>query len=164
MMPNSAVPIEAVVCDFANVVLLPAATRPASFDAYFDTLAARGPMQLLDHFTLNEPLLDALRSVSERLPVHLFTGGHIHELPEVVPHLARTFSGQFSPRQIPYSKSDPQAYRKLAVLARLLPETTLFIDDTASNIQAARSAGFQTHLYTTNQAILPVLDSISRQA
>ena len=56
---------------------------------------------------------------------------------------------------------DPLAYQKLTVMAQLTPETTLFIDDSAANVEAAAQAGYQTHMFTDNQALFKILAGIT---
>ncbi len=54
--------------------------------------------------------------------------------------------------QLKLAKPDPEIYRKTAQALHAEPETILFIDDREENIAAATALGFQTILYTTQQA------------
>ncbi|NQW11939.1 MAG: HAD family phosphatase [Alphaproteobacteria bacterium] len=45
-------------------------------------------------------------------------------------------------------KPDPEIFHRLIGRADLVPERTAFVDDSAANIETARSLGFQTHRFT----------------
>lgn len=49
--------------------------------------------------------------------------------------------------EVGMAKPDPAIFRLAAKRCGLVPEHTLFIDDHAPNLQAARALGFQTHLF-----------------
>ena len=51
------------------------------------------------------------------------------------------------------TKPDPRIYRELLERGRLRPETTVFIDDNAANIEAARSMGLIGVLYTGSERL-----------
>lgn len=50
--------------------------------------------------------------------------------------------------EIGVAKPDAEAFRQAADVAGVEPSVCLFVDDKLENIEAARSLGFQTHLFT----------------
>jgi len=46
------------------------------------------------------------------------------------------------------AKPDPAIFELLIERYRLMPEQTLFVDDVAANVEAARSVGLHAHLFT----------------
>lgn len=57
-------------------------------------------------------------------------------------------------------KPEAAFYRRLLDRHGLLAERCLFIDDVPANIQAARALGFQTHRFTTPEALGSDLESL----
>ena len=51
-------------------------------------------------------------------------------------------------------KPDPAIFRRAAARFDLQPPATLFIDDSARNIAAARALGFQTHHFNGGPALI----------
>ncbi|MDR2466686.1 MAG: HAD family phosphatase [Prevotellaceae bacterium] len=49
-------------------------------------------------------------------------------------------------------KPEPEIFRKFIELSGVTPEETLYIDDSAENIEAGASFGFQTMLYGSNSS------------
>lgn len=56
-------------------------------------------------------------------------------------------------------KPDPRLYRQAIERFGLTPADTLFVDDSAANIEAARALGFDTHHFTDPAALRPALEA-----
>jgi putative hydrolase of the HAD superfamily len=54
-------------------------------------------------------------------------------------------------------KPDERIFKKVLKASRLIPEETLFLDDSDLNVQAARSVGLQAVLITPDYTILEAL-------
>lgn len=52
--------------------------------------------------------------------------------------------------EIGVEKPDPRAFEAVCAALRVLPADCLFIDDAAVNVEAARAAGMQAHLFQDN--------------
>ena len=56
------------------------------------------------------------------------------------------FDGIFLSYQIKAVKPDPEAFRQVIKLSGVIPEETLFIDDSQKNLDSASGFGFETLL------------------
>ncbi len=56
-------------------------------------------------------------------------------------------------------KPDPEIFRRAAARFGLEPAATLFVDDSAHNIEAAQALGFRTHHFTDPAALRPALEA-----
>lgn len=115
--------------------------RPVSADAW---VAARRVA------TRARPdVLDIASRLQDRVTLGLLTNnGHLmaDELPRIVPQLFPLFAGRaYAAARFGVAKPDAAAY--LGCLAELdaEPARTLFIDDSAANVDGARAAGLHAH-------------------
>nr|WP_321450128.1 HAD family phosphatase [uncultured Carboxylicivirga sp.] len=71
-------------------------------------------------------------------------------------HIEELFTDAYYSYQLGCSKPEKCAYEKVIDLSGLKPETTLFLDDSELNLQAAKELGFQTQLVTTKHSIVEI--------
>ena len=100
-------------------------------------------------------MLDELRGLGKRLyaltnypePSFTFTC-------ERFPSLVDKMDGAVVSAREKVVKPDPAIFRLLMERYRLIPERSLFIDDTPANVEAAAQLGFQTWLYAEEDRIV----------
>lgn len=110
--------------------------------------------RFFDHFQLNQPLVDYLLSVNNRLSINMFTAGHVQNLPEVRAEFNKIFERVFSKAELGIDKTSPDAYLKIAQELGKKPEEILFIDDTQDNVRAAEAAGMKGLVFIGNDEVL----------
>lgn len=146
--------IKAIVSDFSRVLLFPKDTsHQGGLNVLHKKLSQNPEYNPLDHFELNMELLDFYRSLKEKYPLYIFTKDSIQEAPEFQKYLQPVFEKIFSASKMNTSKKDPEAYRKIAADLDLNPETILYIDDSAENIEAANKANLHSIQYQTNEVL-----------
>ena len=128
-----------------------------SLNRHHATLETQPGYRVLEHFTLNTELLDFLRQFNSHWPVILFSDGGLHALPDIAPKLEGIFQHIITADEMGYKKSQPEAYLGLAYRIGCTPQELLFVDDTAANIAAAKTAGCATHLYSSNSDLINLL-------
>ncbi len=102
-----------------------------------------------DIFWANEPMHALIRSLHGRFPIHLLSNTndiHVEGLFRDFDVFGCVTTGVYS-HEVQASKPDPRIYAIACEKCGIEPKTTFFIDDLAANIEAARTAGFQTHHY-----------------
>ena len=151
--------IKALILDFSRVLIFANADVP-SLNRHHNDLQAQIPgYHVLDHFRLNLELLDYLKQLSVRIPLYIFSDGKLHTLPEIAKPLEGIFKKIVTASEVGYKKSQPEAFLALAYRLGYAPSELLFIDDQATNIFAAKVAGFVTHQYTTNTELIGLLNN-----
>ena len=106
----------------------------AGMRAVFETLAGRMPVYGVSNFS---------RELFDRtLPVYPFLG---------------RFAGLVLSGDEGINKPDPRIYQRLCERYALAPGDCFFIDDSAANVEAARSFGMRAHVFTDAASLMPVL-------
>ncbi|PZX15014.1 2-haloacid dehalogenase [Palleronia aestuarii] len=92
-------------------------------------------------------LLRALRS--KGVPVHALTNFGVESFALAKTHypFLNEFDTAFVSGHMGVTKPDPRIYEMVEATTRLAPETLLFTDDRAENIEAAAARGWQVHLF-----------------
>lgn len=72
-------------------------------------------------------------------------------------NLEELFTEVFYSYKMQLSKPDPECFQYVVNKTGLIPERTLFLDDSAKNLEAAGKLGFQTVLVSPNNTILDIL-------
>ena len=156
--------IDTIVSDFSKVCLF--AKDPSysgGLNALNNRLMAEDPKYpFLDFFVVNEALLEYYRQLNRVMPIYMFTSETIQNHPALEPRLKSVFRGLFSAQELNLSKRDDKAYLSIVEMVGSRPGEVLYIDDKASNLEAAARAGLGTVLYTTNEELIRELDPIAR--
>jgi putative hydrolase of the HAD superfamily len=106
-----------------------------------------------DIFTENNLMVELVRRLHGRLPLYLLSNtSDIHRefIFRRYPIFQQFTDGVYS-YEARVSKPDPEIYRIAQRQFGADPARTLFIDDLAANIEAARQQGFQVHHYDMHQ-------------
>jgi putative hydrolase of the HAD superfamily len=102
-----------------------------------------------DIFTENNLMVELVRRLHGRLPLYLLSNTsdiHLDFILGKYPFFQHFADGVYS-FKARVSKPSPEIYQIAQRQFGIVPERTLFIDDLAANIEAARSLGFQVHHY-----------------
>jgi FMN phosphatase YigB (HAD superfamily) len=150
--------VSALVIDFSRVLIF-ASAEVESLNLHHQELAAVAGYRVLDHFRLNNELLDYLRIFDAKWPVVLFTSGRLHALPEIAPRIEGIFKRIMTVEDLGYEKNQPEAYLALAYRIGRTPQELLFVDDQQRNLEAAKVAGYMTHQYSTNSELIKLLEA-----
>ena len=136
--------------DFSRVLLFPIdQIYSGELNEKYKLIKDSPGFQFQENFQLNEPLLDYLESVKDSKDLYIFTSGFIQNDSSLKPRLSSVFKDIFSAGELGVSKKDPNAYEVVAEKINKLPSEILFIDDTLSNIEAAKQAGLNAVVYTS---------------
>lgn len=155
--------ISALVIDFMGVLLQVRTDVPnvEHFSPYNKTAAVPGSnpggYNPLDHYELNLELLAYLRQFNLRWPVILFSSGQVARDPQISPQLEGIFKRIITTNDIHFEKTESEAYLAVAYHIGRTPQELLFVDDSLSNLAAAKTAGCVTHQYTGNEELIKLL-------
>lgn len=116
--------------------------------------------RFFDYFQLNQPLLDYLLSVKNKVQVCMFTAGHVQNLPEVKTLLTPVFENIFSTKESGTGKDDPKVYHHLAEKLQKSPQEIMFIDDSSVNVEAAKKAGLEAIVFNDNNQVINELKKL----
>lgn len=144
--------MKVLLCDFAQVLLFPKKYQHVPTTLLQDQVREFGSSVLV----LNELNTELLAFISGLTGVKkcLFTAGIVHTDPAVSRKIEGVFEHVFTTSQVGFSKSNPQAFRKVVEILAANPRDCFFIDDMASNIEAARDAGLNAAVYTDNTDVI----------
>lgn len=147
--------VNTLISDLSRVLLFPKDKNyKGSLNELHNHLSIQQGYNLLTYFELNKALLTYYKSLGGKLNLYLFTSELIQESPDLQPYLQPVFKGIYSALSMGISKSDKQAYLKLASTISVAPKDILYIDDNDLNIEAAKKAGFYTILYKGNASLI----------
>ena len=127
---------------------------------YHKKLLQEGDYDFWEYFELNTKLLEFYREISSSIDIYLFTSKYIQEYPPIRRKLRPVFKKIFSAARLGVHKSTPEAYQKISNLIDLPPQKILFIDDSQSNIGAAKRAGLNTIYFTDTETAIKELREI----
>jgi FMN phosphatase YigB (HAD superfamily) len=113
---------------------------------------------VLEHFALNEGLLEFAKKLSQRYQLFIFTTGFIHNEIEIHHKISKIFTYAYNINEIGHTKNEPEAYTTLASLMNIKPEEIVFIDDSQENVDAAKKAGCTAIRFQTNEQIINDLE------
>jgi HAD superfamily hydrolase (TIGR01549 family) len=148
----NAVMIKALVSDFSRVLLFPKDNDyQGSLNELHKKLSSENNYNPLDHFLLNNELLQYCASLRSKVDLYLFTSDVIQDAPAFQNSLRPIFDKTYSASKMNTRKDNPNAYRQIVDDLKISPEEVLYIDDNAKNIEAAANAGLLTIHYRDNQ-------------
>jgi HAD superfamily hydrolase (TIGR01509 family) len=147
--------MKALLFDFSRTLLFPQdPTDQRTLNQLHQALSRNKDYQIFDHFRLNQELLEFLHSVKDELDLYIFTSGTmISSVPELQSHLT-DFKKIYSGTELGLDKSVPASYTFVARDIDLPPEEILFIDDSPTNITAAKESGLEVLHYKDNEAVM----------
>lgn len=146
--------IKVLLSDFAGVLLFPTDNNYfGTLNSLHNELSTRGDYNFGEYFKLNKDLLAYYKTLKDKINLYMFTSEHIQEHPAVASELADIFQTIFSGTHLNLIKSDPQSYQFIVQKIGLKPEEVLFIDDSPTNIEAAKKVGLATIQYKSNEQV-----------
>lgn len=152
--------IKALVTDFSRVLLFPKnKSYSGSLNSLHRDLSTQPNYKLLDTFELNLELLEYYKSLAERFDLYVFTSEGIQDSPELQPFTKPVFKEIFSAMNMGVDKKDKNAYRALCAALGLESPEIIYIDDSKTNIDAAKEAGLQTILFKDNENLKTELEA-----
>jgi 2-haloacid dehalogenase len=95
-------------------------------------------------------VLDELRAAG--VPTYVLSNASAETWPHAVERFAFLlggFDGVLLSGEVGVAKPDPEIFEELCRRFELRPESTVFIDDRAVNVDAARALGFAAHHFST---------------
>lgn len=150
--------IKALVSDFSRVIIFPKQDDYRGGLNLLHKISFQKPgYSALQQFRLNHELLKYYQSLKRQCILAIFTSGTVQDSPEFRQHLDPVFQRVFSAPKLGLEKADPKAYEKIAGLLGVRPAEILFVDDSDTNIAAARIAGCQTITYQNNDDLFQKL-------
>lgn len=112
-----------------------------------------------NHFGLNERLLELLAQLKEKYSIYMITEGDIQNHPQLREKLESVFDyGKIvSTGSVGLDKKTPEAYEYVTKMLGISPKEILFIDDSETNIDAAKQQGLQTILFSSEDQVVTQL-------
>jgi FMN phosphatase YigB (HAD superfamily) len=146
--------LKAILVDLNNVILIPRSSKISTDPAILLFL------DINDVFEINNDLLSKLKG--QDIPVYAFTAlNTLLNNPSVKSFLTMNFKQVFSEKLLGLDKQSSYAYEFIAKnKLGLKTDQVLFIDDSKTNIQAAKNTGMLTLLYTNKQDIISELKNM----
>lgn len=141
--------IEVIVLDFLYVIALPSWSGSRSLNSIKD------PSGL---YELNQELLAHVAEIQKEkdIPVFVFTQSRPAEY-EWCKHELSFVTGIYNARALGIDKGTVEGYETLLEHIHVPPQHILFIDDSEDNIQAAKSAEYNTIRYTDNESLFQTM-------
>ncbi len=150
--------IRAILVDFSRVLLHPKnITYTGKLNDLHRKLSVDNSYNILDHFILNEELIDYLKQLNGTYKLYIYTTDVIQDDPEIRKVIDPIFYKVYRAKDIGLSKQDPKSYEFIIKDLELEPEEILFIDDTLGNIKAAQAVGIHTIQFTLNKDLFEKL-------
>lgn len=163
--------IKVLLFDFSRVLLHPTdKTYEGSLNSLHKELKIQESFYVFHYFELNDQILDYLKTIKDKqsLPsskikfrLAIFTTDIIQDDPLIKEKIDPLFEKIYSASKLGITKKVKDSYEFLAKDLKVKPEEILFIDDTYSNIEPAKQAGFQVHHYKTNAELLEYLKTLN---
>ena len=145
-----------LLSDFSQVILFPKnSTYFGSLNSLFDKKKDAAGFSFFDLYSLNNELLAFYKDLKKQhgLKLAIFTTGTVQNHPDLNPYLFPLFDQVFSAYEINRQKNDPESYSFLANELSVLPSEIIFIDDSMSNVRAAKEAGVEGIQFVSNEKI-----------
>ncbi len=147
--------IKVLLFDFSRVLLFSKDSGyVGELNALHDTLQLNTKYKIFEHFELNNELLDIIQKIDNKVKKVIFTSGHIQNEPSIFNLIKSVFDQIISAEEIGVSKKDSGAYKKIAEILQVKSEDILFIDDSVTNIEAAKEVGIKTIQFKSNRQII----------
>lgn len=121
----------------------------------------KDPYYFINHYELNQELLEYIKTKNNKFELAIYTSMVLSTETELNKKLAPIFSKIFSAAELGLEKKDPRSYEAIIKSLNKNPDEVLFIDDTRSNLEAAKEAGLITHMFTDNSEIIKYINSLN---
>ena len=153
--------VTTLISDLSNVLLFSKdKTYTGKLNALYKDKKQEEAFSFYNFYTFNQELLDYFKRL--QIEKHIFTSGLLQEDPAAQEVLTPVFESIISGVDIKYDKSDARAYSHIIGELGKSPSEVIFVDDTAGNIVAARSAGLNGVHYVNNAQVIQDIDTLLR--
>ena len=153
--------IKAIVSDFSRTVLCAIDKNyNGGLNALHDSLKAKTDYDIWEYFKLNQELLTFYESINDRIDIYMFTTNYIQEWPPLKEKMEDVFKEVFSGARLNLKKDDPQAYKVIAEKIGYNLNEILFIDDSQTNLDAAKEAGMEIIRFESEQQAIRNVDEV----
>lgn len=117
--------------------------------------AAANEYQFLEHFYLNEELLNFAKEIKERgIGIYIYTNGILHRMEEIKRRIQPIFPKIYEGGIAELPKSASASYKFIADDLGITTQELLFLDDKEKNVRAAAEAGVTAiQFHNNDQAI-----------
>lgn len=145
---------KAIISDVSLVLLFPKDPNyTGSLNALYKVKKDEPNFDFFEHFRVNEELLAIYKNHKGDRKMYIFTSDTIQDEPVLQPYWQEVFDDIFSAAKMGIHKSEADAYIKLSQQISVNPEEILYIDDSATNITAAKTSGLNAYIYETNEKV-----------
>lgn len=152
--------ISTIIFDFSRVLLFPKDINySGGLNSLYREIIKNPDYTFLDHYFLNTELLEYVKTLKGKYKLAIFTNEIIQNDPAIRGEIEAVFNQIISAKDMGVKKSETTAYLKLMKILNVNPEDTLYIDDKAENITAAKSANLQTIIYENNPQVIADIQS-----
>lgn len=104
--------IQAIVCDFSGVILLPKEKyRGQSLTKLYRKSSQQGDFQFGDYFHFNQELIDYFKIHFTEINFSLFSSSELYNLTESTAFLENIFDQIFTPRRYRFYQNRPKRLR-----------------------------------------------------
>lgn len=153
--------IKVLLFDFSRTLLFPKnKTYEGKLNPLHAELSSNLGYHFFDHFEFNQELLDYLKELENEYDLCIFTSGMIQNAPEVRKTVDPIFKRIFSGKELGFGKKDQKAYLLIAKELGRKPVEILFIDDSPSNLEVAKSVGLKTLQFRSNKQLFTNLEKL----
>ena len=151
--------ISTIVSDFSRVLLFPKNREyVGSLNNLHDELTQTlGNYDFFSYFELNKELLEIYRNLKNKYSINILTTDKIQDVPEVKRLIEPVFDNIYSAKNFSLKKNDKQLYIEVAELLGQPTNNIILIDDTAANLNAAKSAGMTVFHFHNNTTLMKEL-------
>lgn len=134
--------------DFSRVLLFPKdKSYTGELNTLYRDLTKRGVSDFWEYYEWNEQLLSYLEGIKDKIGLYVFTSGLIQDAPELKGRLNKVFKKVYSSEKLGLNKKESDSFVAVAKDIGVQPENILFIDDSETNIKAAKQANVNVLLY-----------------
>lgn len=140
--------VTTLLFDLAWVILFPRdRTYHGTLNERHRKLSTEATYRFLEVFEFDDDLLNYIKELKPKYEIDMFTSGTIQEAPEAKVKLAGVFETELSAEKLGVSKKESRAYEMVAKVLNKRSEEILFVDDNATNVEAAKAVGMQGIVY-----------------
>lgn len=158
--------ISVLLVDFSYTLCFPkTAETVASLNGlYKEILQNDTTAQTLDHFIINQELLNFLQTLKAKQKLYIFTSGTMHTDPIIAKILQPIFDGYITSIELQMPKSLPNTYKLIANKLNIHTNELLFIDDQQKNVTAAITAGASALRFSNNTSAIDEIKKILQKS
>lgn len=145
-----------LLIDLFRVHLFPKdLTYFGDLDPLFSSKVNLPDYKFSDYFSFNTDLIDYLRLISAKIPLHLFTAAQkFLQSPEALGTLFPLFTSVISTSDMGMRKTDIESFQLICSNLAVQPAQVVYVGDNSANVETAAKAGVQTIHYTTNSQVI----------